>query len=175
MVIGKKQLGMAVMLVAIVGFVFFSENKSDYVVLDETYGNCGEISRELAVRKGQSYRISVWGIDEETGLQQWGNLKAALLVADSKGEVLCRKSFNASASSSQESGGVRRAQNGTECVHKAQSAEKLMITILFEEGDKVSLQVHENLGDLENMLPGLFLIFGLGGLVLFLKGRSAGR
>ena len=167
-----KISGILALVIGIAGFVFFTEKKSTYEIFRKTYTTKGKIGKVLNVDQGHCYRVAVWGIDEEMGLQRWGKLTAKLLITDPSGAVVCERPFNASASPSQESGGIKRAQNGAEFLYRATGPGVIRIALFFEEGYSLELKIFKDIGDAAHLLPSLFVILCITGIVLFLKGRT---
>ncbi|MCF7972346.1 MAG: hypothetical protein K9N55_00880 [Phycisphaerae bacterium] len=169
----KKQLGIVVLSVGVVGFFVATQMKSKSQVFGERLSQVQARTLEIPVKAGSAYRFAFWGVDEEMGQQVWANLDFKATVTDSKGAVLFEKQTEASASSSEEKGGIKRAQNGFEYHHTAQTTESLAVALAVTQADYIDLEVYKDLPDWLNMAPGLSILLAIVGLVLFLRGRSA--
>ena len=166
----RKFLGIGVMVVAAVGFVLANMNRDEYLEASERFSSLGKHTKEIPVKAGQHYRIAVWGVDEETGLQAWASLSAKVTVTDSAEKVLHEKELVAS--ESKETGGIRRAQIGDEFGAVAERNDSWIVTVELIEGDYVDLEVFRGLSDLGNVLPGLIVILFVVGLVVWLRNRG---
>lgn len=167
-----KPVGIVLMIVGVAGFIGGTESKSDYEIVSKSGSTKSAIDESVQTEAGHSYQISAWGCAEETGLQKWASMSGELVVTGADGKQLYRKAFSASASSSEETGGVRRAQNGTEFRYQAEADGKIQITGKLTEGDSLEVKVYEDLSEASNLLPGLSIILGIAGLVLFLRSRA---
>ena len=168
-----KKLGILFILAGTIGFIAATQYKNTSEVFKKRVSLTGTHTLSVPVAAGSTYVFFFWGVDEESGLQAWANMAFAATVSDSAGNVLFKKRTSASASSSEEKGGIRRAQNGFEYHYKGHTAEPLTITLSIEEGDYVDVAVYKDISDLANILPGLFIIAGIIGVVLYIKGRAA--
>jgi hypothetical protein len=169
----KKQIGMAVLIAGVAGFFVFTQMKSKAQVFEERLPQAAGRTLEIPVAAGSDYTFAFWGVDEEMGQQVWANLDFGATVTDSRGNSLFEKQIQASASSSEEKGGVKRAQNGFEYHHFAQTTEPLTVVVTAKAADYVDVEVYKDLPDWLNMAPGLSILLAIVGLVLFLRGRSA--
>ncbi len=169
----KKQIGIVMLIAGAVGFFVMTQTKSSSKVYGERFSQTGVHTLDIAVEAGSTYTFSFWGVDEEMGLQTWATLDMIATVTDESGAELFNKQKMASASSAEEKGGVKRAQNGCEYHHTASTTESLAVVVIATQADYVDVEVHKDLPDWINMGPGLSILFGIVGLVLFLKGRNA--
>ncbi|MDA3905467.1 MAG: hypothetical protein PF484_05265 [Bacteroidales bacterium] len=169
--ISKKQLWLIIICIAVAGFIFAEMYKSSHEIFNQRYTNTTTYSETIPLLIGNSYVISVYGSDEETGLQQWANLDFEFYVKDMDGVEVVRK--NISATESQESGGIRRAVNGFEFDYLAEESIELTLYLNFIEGDDVDVKVFENISEWANLIPSLFIILFLVAIVFYLKARNA--
>lgn len=169
----KKQIGIVMLIAGVVGFLVATQAKSSSKVFGERYSQTGVHTLEIPVEAGSAYIFAFWGVDEETGLQTWGDLDFTATVTDASGVELFKKQKIATASSADETGGIKRAQNGCEYHHVAQSTESLTAVVTATAADYVDVEVYRNLPDWLNMAPGLGILLAIVGLVLFLRGRNA--
>ena len=166
----KKVVGIVMMVAAAVGFVLANMNRDEYSEASERFSSLGKHTKEIPVKAGEHYRIALWGVDEETGLQTWASLKTTVTVTDSAGKVLHEKELVAT--ESKETGGIRRAQIGDEFGALADRDDAWVVTVELTEGDHVDLEVFRGLSDLGNVLPGLIVILFVVGLVVWLRNRA---
>jgi hypothetical protein len=169
----KKQIGIVMLILGVAGFIMATQAKSASKVFGDRLSQTGVHPLVIPVEAGSTYTLAFWGVDEEMGLQTWASLDFSATVTDKSGALLFEKQTIASASSAEEKGGIKRAQNGFEYHHAAQITEPLAVVITAMEADYVDLEVYKDLPDWLNMGPGLSIVFGIVGLVLFLKGRNA--
>jgi hypothetical protein len=172
--IPKKRLGLGLVLLGVIVFVLGSENKSDHLVAREKTASAAPVQLLLPVKAGHDYLVGVWGEDEELGQQRWADMELEWTVAID-GRPLHRNRLQATASSGEEKGGVRRAQNGEEYRYQAIADGNLELRARLLRGDKLELVVYRDLGEKANLLPGLGLLTALGGLVVYLRGRNSAR
>ena len=96
------------------------------------------------------------------------------VVGTDPGEIIHeRQAVTASASSADSNGGIKRGQNGCEFSSQAKAAGTWTIEIDFKAGDELTVDAYEDLSEIGNIAPGLAIICGITGLVLFLRGRAA--
>lgn len=167
----KKKVGMVLVVLGIVGFFAATQVKSLSRVHNERYSQTGTKTVSIPVESGSAYTFFFWGVDEETALQTWAGLDMKATVTDAGGATLFEEQVVASAS--EDTGGVRRAQNGFQYRHEAQASETLTVTIEAIEADYVDLEVFKDLPEWLNLAPGLSILLAIVGLVLFWKARGA--
>jgi hypothetical protein len=124
------------------------------------------------VSGGQEYEARIWVIDEETGIQQWAEAQASLRLTDAQDHIFFEKGVAANRSSSEKTGGVTRAQNGTSHRWTAKENGEVAITVTMKTGDNVELIVFKDLSQGQSLLPGLSILLGLVGVVLILRARA---
>ncbi len=168
----KRKVGWSLLLLGII--VFFAANifNSGKEVAREVYRNAGHYERTVETQAGLGYEVRIWVIGEETGLQQWAEAEAVLTIVDAQGVTLFSKGVRADRASSQQTGGVTRAQNGTS--HRWAPVNEGPVTIAIDllAGDKVELEVFEDLNQLASILPGLSILLAFSGLVTVLRSRA---
>lgn len=169
----QGRIGLALLALAVIGFVLSTEAKDRFLIQEERFSTTGQITVPVAVEAGTPYRLFLWAVDEEQGLQAWAGIEFAAKVLDSQGGVVAERKTSANASSAQETGGIRRAQNGFEFALLPEQSGEMQVIIDFVEGDTLDLEVYRGLSDLQNLLPGLYILSALAGLVLVLKARAA--
>ena len=167
----KKKLGLVLVVLGIVGFFAATQAKSLSRVHQERYSQTGTKTASIPVESGSAYTFFFWGVDEETALQTWAGLDMKATVTDSSGKTLFEEQVVATGS--EDTGGVKRAQNGSQYRHEAQASETLAVTIEAIEADYVDLEVFKNLPEWLNLAPGLSIILAIAGLVVFLRARNA--
>lgn len=168
----KKNIGLAILIAGIIGFFYFSGKKSDYQILTKRFSLAKIHHLQMDVKADQNYLFSFWAVDEEGGFKnQWADVKAFVSLKSQANELIVEREIIASAS--EESGGLKRAQNGFEYNYYSEQNQTLKVEINLVSGDYANMEVYENIPDGISLYPGLSILFGLIGLVLFLKGRAA--
>jgi len=159
-------------VVGIAGFIAGSMIASGREVLKKTFTTAGDYRETLSVSGGHEYEARIWVIDEETGIQQWAEAQASLRLADAQGKVFFEKGVAANRSSSEKTGGVSRAQNGTSHRWMAKENGEVAVTVTMKTGDNVELVVFKDLSQGQSLLPGLSILLGIVGVVLILRARA---
>ena len=159
-------IAIAIMLGGIIGFIASSEEKIDYKVLDKDGSKSEEVT--FAMESGHTYTMAFFAFDEEMGYE-WADLdvKVTVLV---NGEVIEEKTIQRS--ESDESDGVKRAEDGFEVTYETISNKDMVIRIEMIEGDTWEIEIYEDLPSEDNMMPVFFITLGIGGLVMLLKVRN---
>lgn len=169
----KRKVGLLCLVLGLVGFFAGNMTNSGKQTVEQQWTQTGTHTHTFEVTGGTPYEARLWVIDEETGLQQWGEAAASMKLTDAPGSVLFDKGVRANASSSERDGGVSRAQNGVS--HRWTPAQSGQITaeVRMDKGDKVELTVYRDLSETGSMLPGLSIVLAVIGLVLLLQARQA--
>lgn len=163
-------IGFLLMALGVVMFIGFTEKKKEDSILSKTYRANNQTSIDsLLLVKGASY-IVAFNAEHEAGggFSEWPNVKAQIKISNKKEQLFTEILEH---SENREVGGLRRAQDYTEFKYTAQDEETLQIETVLFEGDKMSLEVYQNLSDIGNMLPGLGIIVMLVGVFVYLKYR----
>ena len=169
----KKSAGLVLVILGVVGFFAANVVKSDTAVLEKRITRSGATHLDLPVEKGQRYTVFVWARDEETGFAP-ASLDASYRIVDARSaKVLSEKVLTASAHSSDETGGIKRAQQGGQYIGGAQDNGHWKVDIELTRGDEVTVDVYRNLPDWLNMGPGLSILVALLGGVFLIKARAA--
>lgn len=169
-----KRIGIVLVAVGIAAFVAANMAKDQNRVFSERFTDEAPHQLSVEVEAGSAYTLFFWGRDEETGMPtNWAGMELQLKVVDVDGQkVLLDKKLTASASSAEETGGVKRAQNGEELQYIAPKSGNLSVLVHLLSGDEVTVDVYKNLPTILNLAPGLAIILLVVGVVLFLKGRA---
>lgn len=167
----KKNIGLLLLIVGIAGFFYFSSAKSNYRIFEQRFTQNKTHKVDLEAKENDSYTMFFWAVDEETGLQQWAEIQLIISVKTQSGELIKREERIATASDSEETGGIKRAQNGLDFTYQSESNQTILIEADLQSGDYVDIEIYENLPEGLNLYPGLSLILGLIGLVVYLRGR----
>lgn len=161
----RKVIGLFMLLVGIVLFVIFNQKNKQYLELSESGSSLKPINIEMHADAGNDYLIKFWIMDEETGYE-WAGALADFSVFFNDQEI---HSKQYSASSSDETGGVKRAQDTDEIRYTPTDSGSLIFKGKLELGDKWEVKVYKNISDKENMAPPAALIVAIIGLVLAIK------
>jgi len=168
----KKQFGLLLLIVGIVGFFYFTNAKSNYRIYEQRFTQTKIHKVKLEAKENNSYTMFFWAVDEETGIQQWAEIQLIVSVKTQSGELIKREKRIATVSDSEETGGIKRAENGLDFTYQSKSDQTILIEADLQSGDYVDIEIYENLPEGLNLYPGLAIIFGLVGLVVYLKGRA---
>lgn len=163
-------IGFLLITLGVVMFIGFTEEKNDDRILSKTYsGNNQTYIDSLLLTKEANY-IFAFNAEHETGggFSEWPKVKAQIKISNKK-EILFNETIEHS--ENREVGGLRRAQDYTEFKYTVQDNEPLQIETILFEGDKMSVEVYQNLSDIGNILPGLGIIVLLVGVFVYLKFR----
>lgn len=163
-----KIIGYIMLIGGIVMFVVFNQKNKQYLELSDSGSSMKQIDLEMYAGAGNDYMVKFWFTDEETGYE-WASASADFSVYFNDQQIHTKKY---SASSSDESGGVKRAQDTDEIRYTPSESGKLSMKGELTKGDKWEVQVYKNMGDEENMAPPAALIVAIIGLVLVLKKKK---
>ena len=165
----RKRLAAIVMIAAaVVGFVSQSESKDEYLVTKERLTRSTLIPLVVTVSPLAQHTIDLWGVDEEMGYQ-WANLEVRYTIRDDSGKLLGEDGFSASESNAK--GGFKRAANG-DTVHLSPSPSSLHIEVELIRGDYVDIEVYRDLPTWTELAPGIYVLLGFTGVVLYMKSNQ---
>lgn len=167
----RKNIAIAGMIISVAGFVFVTNLKSNFRTFTERIFTNAAFQYSLNTSGGNTYLISLWGVDEETGLQQWAEMEFSYELKNTKGEVFeadTIRSFK-----SEENGGIRRASNGTDITFNPNSNGEWILTGHFTNGDYLDVEFYENLPSNLYWFPVLFIGLFLFSLVVYIRNRQA--
>lgn len=164
----KKLLGLTMLIGGIVMFVFFNQKNKQFLEFSKTGSTLSPINLEMPVEAGNDYLVKFWFSDEETGYH-WASALADFSIYFNEEQIHTKKY---SATSSDETGGVKRAQNTDEIRYTPSKSGKLIFKGELLEGDKWEVLVYKNMSDKENMAPPLALIVAIVGIVLVFRNRK---
>jgi len=168
--ISKKQIAIYVICFAIGGFILSEMYKSSFQIVDKEYGSIGIYEEQISLKSGIKYVVSVNGMDEEMGIQQWADLEFNVVIINKDKEEICNR--NIVGTTTQETGGIRRVNNSCETYYTASYADYIDVFIDFKEGAEVELKVYEDISDLGNLAPSLFIILLFIAIVYYIKIRA---
>lgn len=166
----KKYIGISLLVIGIVGFFYFTNQKNNKRVFNESISGNQMQAFHLTLRSGELYEIKFWGVDEEmTSVYQAPHFEAQIKVLGENGKLL----FNRSLVSIHEieTGGKRVTHDGISFEYTAISNEEIEIQTQIKDGDYLDIEVYKNLNSESDALPGLSIILALMGLILFWKNR----
>ena len=155
------------MIISIVGFIATTENKSSFLILEER-GSSESFEFDVNLATNTEYIFSFWVIDEEGGYG-WASVTAysEIVINDS---IVYAKTIDFS--EAEEDGGLKRAQGGFNFNYHSEKSKIAKFKGILKEGDQWQVEVYEDLTEVENMKPGLFIILFIISLVFFLKVRA---
>lgn len=166
----KKNIGLLLLGVGILGFLFSSGRKKDFLVEEQHFAQNTIHSFNLKTKENSNYTLFFWLVDEESGIQMSANADALITVADQNGILIKREEIIAH--SSGKSNGIRKAQNSFEFHYISTKIEYLLIQINLLKGDYIDVEIYEDLPSNLNIIPGISIIIGIIGFVIFLRGRA---
>jgi hypothetical protein len=168
-----KVVAGALVVLGATGFVAATQAKSKNTVAHAEYKERGTHGLAVPVRRGQAYTVFAWGRDEELGFEP-ARLDASVRVIGADGrQVLLDKALVASAMQADETGGVKRAQHGAQHEGHADRDGVWLVQVELRAGDIVTVDVFRDLPTWLNLAPGLAVVLGLVGVVLFFKAQRA--
>ncbi len=162
-----KIISISLMIISIIGFIATTENKSSFRILNER-GSSQKFNFDINLATNMDYVFAFWVIDEEGGFQ-WANVSAYAEVSI-KDSILYSKVIEFA--ESEEKGGLKRAEDGLNFKYHSNKNELAKFKGTLNEGDQWQVEVYENMSELENMKPGLFIILFIVSIVLVLKARN---
>ncbi len=166
----KKKIAIGLILIGIVGFIYSQNIKSKYRIFKERYTTQNPIVQEIKVLNGNHYIFSVWGTDEEQGIQQWADLQGNVDLVNQENKILEQRRF--AASEPEEKGGIKRATNGHDIKYTAQKDESVTVKANLITGDYLDIEVYENLPENAYWLPVICIAVFLAGIVMYLRVRA---
>ena len=162
-----KYIFVATIICSIVGFILANESKAFYLN-QEIESSAEEKTYTFSIEANHDYLISFWALDEETSYE-WASMESHVVILF-EGEVLYEK--DVSKSSSDDDGGVKRAQDGFEYKLTPEKSGDLTIIVQMSEGDEWSIEIYKDLPENLNILPAMFIIIAIIGVVGFLKAKN---
>ncbi len=159
-------ISISLVIISILGFIFTTENKSSLIIFEKS-GSAESFEFDINLTTNTDYVFAFWVIDEEGGFQ-WASVSAysEIEINDS---IVYAKSIEFS--ESDETAGLKRAQNGFNFNYHSESRGIAKFRGTMHEGDQWQIEVYEDLSEVENMKPGLFIILLIVALFLFMKVR----
>ncbi len=165
----KYFAGIFTVMIALMVFLGGNFQKDQYRLHSQRYTK-GSHTIPFLVGTDATYKIAIWAVDEETGLQQWATMSCEGEIRDSSGKLV--DAGEAVATASDEKGGIRRAQNGFDLDVQSTKTEELVLTVHLLEGDYVDVEVLQDIPTLIHLLPGIGVLIGFAGAILITKGRA---
>jgi hypothetical protein len=164
-----KNVWIGVIVLAVIGFVGLTEHRKGYMVAGERLSG-GEM--QVALDPATDYRVEIWGVDEELGME-WADLLAHVSLLNEKGAVIDAREI--AASGSDDSGGVKRAQAGYSV--DLSGIAKLRVKVAISKGDYVDVEVFKAMPVWVDLGPGLSILVAIAAFVLMLRrgSKSAGK
>ena len=163
-----KIIGLVMLIGGIIMFVVYNQRNKQYLELSDSGSSLKPIEMEMPAEAGTDYLVKFWFLDEETGYE-WASASADFSIYFNDQQIHTKKY---SASSSDDSGGVKRAQDTDEIRYTPAVAGKLTFKGKLTQGDKWDVEVYKNMSDSEDMAPPAALIVAVVGLVLVLKKKK---
>ena len=164
-----KKISIVLIAAAIIGFFFFTDLKGRYQVFEQRFSASTSAPVEVLLHPYKAHTAFFWAVDEEHGFE-WASVEAKVALAAEDGQVLASGEINATGS--EENGGIKRAQNGFDEIVPAGPLDTYL-TVELVRGDYVDVEVYADLPTWLHLAPGVSILFGLVGVVLYLKNRAA--
>lgn len=162
-----KIVSISLIVISIIGFIATTESKSSYRIINET-GTSKKFDFTVNMATNMDYVFAFWVIDEEGGYK-WANVSAYAQVSI-KDSILYSEVIEFA--ESEETTGIKRAQEGFNFKYHSDKGQVANFKGTMAEGDQWQVEVYENMSELQNMKPGLFIILFIVALVFFLKARN---
>lgn len=160
-------ISLSLIVISIIGFIATTENKSSHIILEKR-GSSKSFEFDIKMASNMDYIFTFWVIDEEGGYQ-WANVSAYAEVI-LKDTILYSEVIEFA--ESDESTGIKRAQEGFNYNYHSIKQEVAKFKGTLAKGDQWQVEVYENMTELDNMKPGLFIIVFIVSLFFFLKARN---
>lgn len=167
----KKIIGIIFLVVGVIGFFYFANQKNERKIFQERVSSPELKTLNIDLEQNQTYEIKFWGVDEQmTGVFDQAYFEADISIKNIHGHIL----FNQSLISIHEveTGGKRVTHDGVEYIHTPKTDENIQIELKIIKGDYIDIEVYKNMDSETDALPGISIIFALIGLVLFLRNRK---
>jgi hypothetical protein len=165
----KKQLAIVLLIIGVVGFIYQQNQKKKYRVFEKRISNNNEFVHSINVQSGNNYLFSLWGNDEEGGLQ-WAGMEMYFKIITESGVIVEEK--NIVATGTEDDTGKKRATNGDDVKFSAAKSESISLFATLVNGDYMDIEIYENLPENNYWLPVLFIGIFITGLILYLKSRN---
>jgi hypothetical protein len=165
-----KHIGIALMAVGLIGFVYFTAQKDKTKIYEQKYRMVGSRTDSIYLPNNAEYIISFWAIDEEpAGFNEWPHMEAKIKLFTKTKKLFSRKinSFD-----TKDVGGMRRAQDYTDFNYRPELSETVYIQSELISGDECEIKIYSNLSERMNIMPGLFILVLVAGAFVFLKYRA---
>lgn len=167
----KKIIAIVFLLIGIIGFFYFANQKNEKKVFDNRISGPGKTSLSLDLKENQTYEIKFWGVDEEmTGVYEQAYFEARVIIKNGLEQVLFNQELIST--SETETGGKRVTHHGLEYLHSPKKDETIKIEADIKKGDYIDIEVYKGLDSESDTLPGVFIILAFIGLVLFFRSKK---
>jgi len=165
----KRIIAIALLIFGAGGFIAATQSKGKNRI-QEMSGK-SDLTLTMEVAPPHTYHVSFWIVAEKGESQPGFATAEGALQIRLGGETLTSETLVAVSSDAK--GGLKRATHGIETDIAPKAPGILSITGGLREGDQWTLEVYRDLGAGANLAPGLFLLVGIVGLILFLRSRAA--
>jgi len=166
----KKYFGIALLITGVIGFFYFTNQKSNKRIFNESISTKQSETLELDLKAGISYEFKFWGFDEEmTGIYTPPYFEAQIKVISDQCKLLFKQTLISIHEI--ETAGKRITHDGLSYEYTPQTDEKITIQVKIKEGDYIDIEAYKNLSSEADALPGLSIILALMGLVLFWRNK----
>jgi hypothetical protein len=165
-----KHIGILLMLIGLVGFVYFTAQKNETKIYEKKYRSEGSRTDSVFLSNNAEYIISFWAIDEEpAGFNEWPHMEARIKLFTKSEKLFTKKIVS---TDTKDVGGMRRAQDYTDFSYHPKLSEMLYLKSELTAGDECEIIIYSELSESMNIKPGLFVIVLVTGIFVFLKYRA---
>lgn len=165
----KKIIGIAFLVVGVIGFFISTNSKYDKVIFEETINSPGLNAFEISLEGGQDYIFKFWGedIEHESNLVELKFI-SKIQIYNQKEQLLFNQTLepNILIEWGEYS---EKIEGGIEYSHTPKFGESVRLVIDMIEGDHLKIEVFKNLEAEEDAFPGIFIILAVIGLFIFVS------
>jgi|GEM_PF-3816927 len=167
----NKYIGIVLIVFSILAYFYVSEKKSAYLVLKEHFTEKKQHFIYPELLEGNNYFMFFGAGAKQNKNTQTTEVNVLISIHEQNGDLIAQDEINAI--SNLKSGGLKQTENSFDFSYTAQKNTRLSIEITFLKGDYTHVEIYKNLPKYINLIPGLFIITGLFGLIIFVKGRKS--
>ncbi|MCD4772255.1 MAG: hypothetical protein K8R41_02590 [Bacteroidales bacterium] len=167
----RKFIGITIMIIGIIGFIFYNNIKNEYRIFEKRYSSEGLHQAEIRAKVTHDYQFFFWGVDEQFPSEHgFPEFEGEFKIVDKNNKLLFDTLFLVN--HSVDKGGIIRAQDGFYFRYSPAKDEMLKININIKSGDYLDLEVHEDLPESVALTPPLFIFVFIIGLIIYLRKKQ---